>query len=234
MLTVARRLQRLVRPVAAGARRCSTRSSCTTASRPASTWRWSTRRTSIPYMRDRRRGARARRRPGLQPPAGRAAAAHRALRLDADGGRVAGSRRSTSSRASPVDERIHQKILHRVKDGIEDDIDEALDQRGARENDEAVDLLNNVLLPAMKDVGDRFGARRADPAVRAAVRRGDEEGGRATRALPRPHRGPDEGQGRAGHGVRRRARHRQEPRQHDPLQQRLHASTTWAGRCRST
>jgi 5-methyltetrahydrofolate--homocysteine methyltransferase len=57
----------------------------------------------------------------------------------------------------PVDERIHQKILHRVRDGIEDDIDEACDQRGARENDEAVDVLNNVLLPAMKDVGDRFG-----------------------------------------------------------------------------
>ena len=56
-----------------------------------------------------------------------------------------------------VDERIHQKILHRVKDGIEDDIEEALDKRGARKNDEAVDLLNNVLLPAMKDVGDRFG-----------------------------------------------------------------------------
>ena len=56
-----------------------------------------------------------------------------------------------------VDERIHQKILHRVKDGIEDDIEEALDLRGARQNDEAVDLLNKVLLPAMKDVGDRFG-----------------------------------------------------------------------------
>ena len=35
-------------------------------------------------------------------------------------------------------------------------------------------MLNDVLLPAMKDVGDRFGARRADPAVRAAVRRGHE------------------------------------------------------------
>jgi 5-methyltetrahydrofolate--homocysteine methyltransferase len=59
---------------------------------------------------------------------------------------------------APVDERIHLKILHRHRDGIEDDIDEALDGRGARENDEAVDVLNNVLLPAMKDVGDRFGA----------------------------------------------------------------------------
>jgi 5-methyltetrahydrofolate--homocysteine methyltransferase len=56
-----------------------------------------------------------------------------------------------------IDERIHQKILHRVREGIEEDIDAALDERGARENDEAVDLLNEVLLPAMKDVGDRFG-----------------------------------------------------------------------------
>ena len=35
-----------------------------------------------------------------------------------------------------VDERIHWMILHRKKDGIEDDIDEALDERGARKNDE--------------------------------------------------------------------------------------------------
>jgi 5-methyltetrahydrofolate--homocysteine methyltransferase len=57
----------------------------------------------------------------------------------------------------PVDERLHQKILHRIKDGIDEDIEAALDARGARANDEAVDLLNTVLLPAMKDVGDRFG-----------------------------------------------------------------------------
>jgi 5-methyltetrahydrofolate--homocysteine methyltransferase len=57
----------------------------------------------------------------------------------------------------PVDERIHQKILHRIRDGVESDIEEALDTRGARANDEAVTVLNDVLLPAMKDVGDRFG-----------------------------------------------------------------------------
>ena len=34
--------------------------------------------------------------------------------------------------------------------------------------------------------------------------------------------GPDQGQGRAGDGLRRRPRHRQEPGQHDPLEQRLH------------
>jgi 5-methyltetrahydrofolate--homocysteine methyltransferase len=57
-----------------------------------------------------------------------------------------------------TDERLHAKILHRTKEGVEDDIDIALDERGGRDNDRAVDVLNNVLLPAMKDVGDRFGA----------------------------------------------------------------------------
>jgi 5-methyltetrahydrofolate--homocysteine methyltransferase len=57
-----------------------------------------------------------------------------------------------------TDERLHAKILHRTKEGVEDDIDTALDERGGRDNDRAVDVLNNVLLPAMKDVGDRFGA----------------------------------------------------------------------------
>ena len=57
-----------------------------------------------------------------------------------------------------TDGRIHAKILHRVREGVEDDIDLALDERGGRDNDRAVDVLNGVLLPAMKDVGDRFGA----------------------------------------------------------------------------
>ncbi|MGA7989667.1 MAG: methionine synthase [Candidatus Dormiibacterota bacterium] len=49
-------------------------------------------------------------------------------------------------------ERIHAQILHRRKDGIEEQIDRAL-----RDLD-PVTVLNTVLLPAMKDVGDRFGA----------------------------------------------------------------------------
>jgi 5-methyltetrahydrofolate--homocysteine methyltransferase len=49
-------------------------------------------------------------------------------------------------------ERIHAQILHRRKDGIEEQIDLAL-----RDLD-AVTVLNTVLLPAMKDVGDRFGS----------------------------------------------------------------------------
>ncbi|MEO6989982.1 MAG: methionine synthase [Candidatus Baltobacteraceae bacterium] len=52
----------------------------------------------------------------------------------------------------PVEQRIHEAILRRRKDGIEAKIDEALRTR------DAVGVLNDVLLPAMKDVGDKFGA----------------------------------------------------------------------------
>jgi 5-methyltetrahydrofolate--homocysteine methyltransferase len=53
---------------------------------------------------------------------------------------------------APVETRIHNAILRRRKDGIEAKIDEALEKR------DPVDVLNNVLLPAMKEVGDKFGA----------------------------------------------------------------------------
>jgi 5-methyltetrahydrofolate--homocysteine methyltransferase len=59
----------------------------------------------------------------------------------------------------PTDERIHQRILHRQKEGIESLIDGAIDNRQPLKRSEAaVAVLNDVLLPAMKDVGDRFGA----------------------------------------------------------------------------
>jgi 5-methyltetrahydrofolate--homocysteine methyltransferase len=53
--------------------------------------------------------------------------------------------------SGPIEQRIHQSILRRRKDGIEAKIDEALLERSP------VEVLNEVLLPAMKDVGDRFG-----------------------------------------------------------------------------
>ena len=66
------------------------------------------------------------------------------------------------------EQRLHWKIVHRHKEGVEADIDEII----ARETSEvsktsevlrtkheiAVHTLNNVLLPAMKEVGDKFGA----------------------------------------------------------------------------
>ncbi|MBX6332277.1 MAG: homocysteine S-methyltransferase family protein, partial [Gemmatimonadaceae bacterium] len=50
------------------------------------------------------------------------------------------------------EQKIHWQIVHRKKEGIE----ELLDAAGVRER--PVQLLNDVLLPAMKDVGDKFGA----------------------------------------------------------------------------
>ncbi|MEP7000244.1 MAG: homocysteine S-methyltransferase family protein, partial [bacterium] len=49
-------------------------------------------------------------------------------------------------------QKVHWMVLHRKKEGVE----EALDAAGVRE--EPVRVLNEVLLPAMKEVGDKFGA----------------------------------------------------------------------------
>lgn len=63
------------------------------------------------------------------------------------------------------DEKLHYAILHRKKEGIEAWIDESLNRRVENNrntpptrSEAAVDMLNNVLLPAMKAVGDKFGA----------------------------------------------------------------------------
>src|SRR5687767_8422152 len=48
--------------------------------------------------------------------------------------------------------KVHWMVVHRKKEGIE----AALDEAGVRE--EPVRVLNEVLLPAMKEVGDKFGA----------------------------------------------------------------------------
>jgi len=56
-------------------------------------------------------------------------------------------------------ERLHWKILHRHKDGVESDIDELIGKESLKDKSiKAVEVLNTVLLPAMKDVGDKFGS----------------------------------------------------------------------------
>ena len=50
------------------------------------------------------------------------------------------------------EEALHWHILRRKKDGVEDWIDRCVEKIGA------VPTLNGVLLPAMKEVGDKFGA----------------------------------------------------------------------------
>jgi len=55
-------------------------------------------------------------------------------------------------------ERLHWRILHRHKAGVEEDIEEILAIKPTRQRSHsAVDILNQVLLPAMKEVGDKFG-----------------------------------------------------------------------------
>jgi 5-methyltetrahydrofolate--homocysteine methyltransferase len=71
-----------------------------------------------------------------------------------------------NAKADPMEgmtpeERVHYRILHRKKDGVTNDLEDALkirDAQGLTRNDGAVDVLNQVLLPAMKEVGDKFGA----------------------------------------------------------------------------
>ena len=56
-------------------------------------------------------------------------------------------------------ERLHWKIVHRHKEGVEADIDEIVLPVSAEDrNRVAVGVLNENLLPAMKEVGDKFGA----------------------------------------------------------------------------
>src|SRR5882762_6775521 len=50
------------------------------------------------------------------------------------------------------EQKVHWMILHRKKEGIEAELDAA----GVRDN--PVRVLNEILLPAMKEVGDKFGA----------------------------------------------------------------------------
>jgi 5-methyltetrahydrofolate--homocysteine methyltransferase len=54
--------------------------------------------------------------------------------------------------AMTLEQRIHHQILHRKPAGIETLVDEAVKRR------DPVAVLNTVLLPAMKEVGDKFGA----------------------------------------------------------------------------
>jgi 5-methyltetrahydrofolate--homocysteine methyltransferase len=52
----------------------------------------------------------------------------------------------------PAEQALHWQIVHRKKEGVEQLIDDCLTRQSA------VGVLNYVLLPAMKEVGDKFGA----------------------------------------------------------------------------
>jgi len=65
-----------------------------------------------------------------------------------------------SEELSPA-ERLHWRIVQRHKDGVEVDIDELVSEKISEiitHHQAAVYVLNTVLLPAMKEVGEKFGA----------------------------------------------------------------------------
>jgi 5-methyltetrahydrofolate--homocysteine methyltransferase len=67
-------------------------------------------------------------------------------------GAAVGVEREDPTAGMTPEQKIHWMILHRKKEGIED----VLDAADVRKN--PVRVLNEVLLPAMKEVGDKFGA----------------------------------------------------------------------------
>ena len=90
-----------------------------------------------------------------------------------------------------------------------------------------LELINTVLLDGMRTVGDLFGARKMQlPSVldsagvmKAAVAYLEPKMEKKT--------GSQKGHDRAGDGEGRRARHRQEPGRHHPVEQRIQGGQSW-------
>ena len=209
---VARRLERLVRRRAARARRPELGLPAPLRRRRAGP------RDGQPephhaVRRDQRGRARARRRSRAQPPRGRARAVHRALRVAVRGRRGGGRRPDRGHGARGGAALPHPAPQEGGRRG--------LDRPLGREDRRRPDAQRRA---AAGDEGGRrqVRRRRADPALRPAVGDGHEARRRAAREVPRQGRGLHEGHRRDRDGLRRRARHRQVARQHDPHEQRLH------------
>ena len=83
---------------------------------------------------------------------------------------VAGNILADPTEGMTPEQRLHWRIVHRHKDGVEADIDEIINRPVGADlvsaqgspaptrHEIAVHTLNTVLLPAMKEVGDKFGA----------------------------------------------------------------------------
>ena len=210
---LARRLQRLVRRVAARPAPSSTRSSCTTASRPGSTWRWSTRTTSRPTARSPTASATSPTTSSSTAARTRSSASSRTSRPRATSPR---QEAADATAGMEPEEALHFHILRRKRDGRR-----GLDRPLGRQDRRGPDAQRRAA--AGHEGGRRqVRRRRADPPLRAPERRGHEARRGPAGAVPRQARGLHEGHGRARHRVRRRPRHRQVARQHDPHQQRLH------------
>ena len=65
---------------------------------------------------------------------------------------ISGDEQVDPTEGMRAEEALHWQIVHRKKEGVEALIDDCLTRQ------DAVGVLNTVLLPAMKEVGDKFGA----------------------------------------------------------------------------
>ncbi len=76
------------------------------------------------------------------------------------GSKTASISQSTQLSKLSLEERIQYRILHRLKAGMEEDIEKLIYQAGQKTlHEQAIYILNSVLLPAMKVVGEKFGSR---------------------------------------------------------------------------
>ena len=217
----ARRVQRVLRPQARRPATSSTRCSCTSASRPASTRPSSTRRGSCRSTGSPTSSARSASTSSTTAGATGGDGTdseydplHRLLDLFAD---VEATEVVKEDRSGwPVEQRLSQRIIDGEREGLEADLDEAL-------ADGTPALLHHQRRAARGHEGRRRALRhrRDAAALRAAVGRDHEDGGRLPRAAHGEGRRRRQGPHRARHGQGRRPRHRQEPRRHHPHQQRL-------------
>ena len=129
--------------------------------------------------------------------------------------------------ALPLFERLERRIVDGERNGLEADLDAALDERPALE------IINDTLLSGMKTVGELFGSGQMQlPFVLQSA-----EVMKTAVAHLEPHMERSDAQGKGTHRARhrqgRRPRHRQEPRRHHPEQQRLHRGEPRASSSRS-
>ena len=116
----------------------------------------------------------------------------------------------------PVDRRLSQRIIDGNRNGLEDDLTEALEAGMP-----ALAIVNDILLGGHEGRGRALRLGRDAAALRAAVGRDDEGGGRLPGAAHGEVGPGRQGHRGAGHRQGRRARHREEPGRHHPDQQRL-------------
>ncbi len=214
---VARRFERVVRPASPPRAPRSTRSSCITASKPDSTARSCIPKRSCRTSRSTRSVRELcddlvfnRRPDALTRLIEHFEASIRRVRAE----------RTQSKRPTTRSRRSKSAFIRRSCTGARTASKRRSTRRWRART--PVDVLNEILLPAMKDVGDRFGRGELIlPFVLQCAEVMKKAVAHLEQFLEKTRR-HDQRHGRARDRLRRRARHRQKSRPHDSREQRLH------------